>query len=413
MSKTRIAAAVTLTGIVAGAALSATTIAAHADAAPQAKDVVGVGSDIVQNSLDFLADGTTQGDPGYNSAGNKYRLFSFDASADANGRGAFTDPALGSSVTLNPTAVLRAGTSPVQRPNGGGAGISAILADGSAGTSANLIQFVRSPNLPTANNQTTAQANLGTQLHSVRIATDAQYIATAATTNAPAAGLTNVQLAEIYCSNASTHITKWSDIDPSFSTDNIIPEAPQDGAGVLKIFQAGLSAGLSGATCTFNANVLRVQQNDPTTITSATSPADAIVPFPKGRYDLYNAGYFHNPNQAYNSTTSFGNGTALSAAGIKLQVPGAGSVSANAFSATIPYYIVFRDADSSSSTAWQPGSTLNWVQTLFFNANYDFTNPTDPTNPPAPFVASQQGQQLLTNIGLTPAYKDCGTASTC
>ncbi|HJQ05938.1 MAG TPA: hypothetical protein VJ872_10860 [Nocardioides sp.] len=412
MSKTRIAAAITLTGIVAGAALSATTIAANADSAPQAKDVVGVGSDIVQNSLDFLADGNTLGDLGYNSAGNKYRVYSFDASADANGRGAFTDPALGSSVILNPTTVLRAGTSPVQRPNGGGAGINAILADGSGGTSANLIQFVRSPNLPTANNQTTAQANLGSQLHSVRIATDHQYIATAATTNAPA-GLTNVQLAEIYCSNASTHITKWSDIDPALSGNNIIPEAPQDGSGVIKIFQAGLSAGLSGQPCTFNANVLRVQQNDPNTITSATSPADAIVPFPKGRFDLYNAGYFHNPNQPYNSTTSFGAGTALSAAGIKLQVPGTGSVAADAFAATIPYYIVFRESDASSTTAWQPGSTLNWVKTLFFNADYDFTNPSAPTNPPAPFVASQQGQQLLTDIGLTPSYQDCGNASTC
>jgi ABC-type phosphate transport system substrate-binding protein len=316
-------------------------------------------------------------------------------------------------VQLNPTSVLRAGTSPVQRPNGGGAGINALLADGSGGTSANLIQFVRSPNLPTAGNQTTAQSNLGSQLHSVRIATDQQFIATAATTNAPAAGLTNEQLAEIYCSNASTHITKWSDINASLSGDNIIPEAPQDGAGVLKIFQAGLSAGLGGAACTFNANVLRVQQNDPTTITNAATPADAIVPFPKGRYDLYDAGYFHNPNQPYNSTTSFGNGTALSASGIKLQVPGSGGVSAGAFSATIPYYIVFRDADASSSTDWQPGSTLNWVQTLFYNANYDYTDPTNPANPPAPFVASQQGQQLLTDVGLTPAYKDCGTATSC
>jgi ABC-type phosphate transport system substrate-binding protein len=387
MSKRRIGAAAAIAGLLATAAITAATTSANADASPQAKDVVGVGSDIVQNAMDFLADGAPNGDEGFNSAGNRYRVFSFDASADANGRGAFTDPALGTSVLLNPTAVLRAGTSPVQRPNGGGAGLSAILADGSGGTSSNLIQFVRSPNLPTAANQTTATANLGSQLHSVRIATDEQYIATAATTNAPSTGLTFAQLANIYCSNsAHPEYTTWHDVDPTdSSTDTIIPEAPQDGAGVLKIFQAGLQVGNGGTACAFKTSVLRVQQNDPTTITNASTPADAIVPFPQGRYDLYNAGYFHDPSKPYNSTTSFGSGTALSASGIKLQVPGAAGVAAGAFSETIPYYIVFRDADATSTNPipWEPGSTLSWVQTLFYNADYDYTDPSDPANPPA------------------------------
>src|SRR4051795_6758701 len=183
-----IATTATRLGLVAALAVGITAALAPpsvADQAPTPTDVVGVGSDIVQNSLDFLADGDVFGHGGYNSVGNKNRLISFDATADANGRNAFTDPALGASVKLNPSIVLRAGTSPVQRPNGGGAGLTALVNDGKNGTSANLISFVRSPNLPTAAQQTAAQANLGSPLHTVEFAEDKQVVATAATTNAP------------------------------------------------------------------------------------------------------------------------------------------------------------------------------------------------------------------------------------
>ena len=32
-----------------------------------------------------------------------------------------------------------------------------------------------------------------------------------------------------------------------------------------------------------------------------------------------------------------------------------------------PLYLYFRDADITSTTAYQPGGTLNWVRTLFYN----------------------------------------------
>src|SRR3954453_16454208 len=97
MSKRRTAVAITLAGVVSAGALAA-AMPVQADPAPSATDVVGVGSDIIQNSLDFLADGYS-GDggsvPGYNAANNKNRLISFSATADGNGRNAFTDPLLG------------------------------------------------------------------------------------------------------------------------------------------------------------------------------------------------------------------------------------------------------------------------------------------------------------------------------
>ncbi|MGZ6814303.1 MAG: hypothetical protein ACXVEV_14950 [Nocardioidaceae bacterium] len=368
-----------------------------ADAAPQAKDVVGVGSDVIQNSVDFLADGSPSGLPGFNSAGNIYRLFSFDASADANGRNAFTDPSLGSSVALNPSVVLRAGTSPVLRPNGGGAGITALEKD-----TAGAINFARSPNLPKAADQTTAQSNLGSKLFTIQFADDKQYIATASTTNAPAAGLTPVQLAGIYCSNAANNYSTWDQVGGTGSS-TIVAERPQDSAGVLKQFQAVLQTGNGGTACTWKSSVKAVQQNDPSTV--AGNP-DAIVPFPQSRYKLLQKSYFPDPaNAAYTGSTANGAGgkttTPLSASGIKLQVPGANGVASGAYVADLPFYLIFRESAISSTTAWQPGGSLNWVKTLFYNPDYD---PADPAGAPAPWIASAAGQQLLTDLGLTPYY---------
>src|SRR5581483_11342053 len=94
---------------------------AHADVAPTGTDAVGVGSDVVQYAVDFAADGDANGDTGYNAAGNVNRLINFDATGDGNGRAGYLQQ---SSTSQNPTIVLREGTSPVQRPNGGGAGLT-------------------------------------------------------------------------------------------------------------------------------------------------------------------------------------------------------------------------------------------------------------------------------------------------
>jgi ABC-type phosphate transport system substrate-binding protein len=392
MVNTRMAVRLGLAVAAAGSCALALGGPAGADAAPSTTDVVGVGSDIVQNSLDFLADGDPEGSPGYNTAGNKNRLFSFDATADANGRNAFTDPALGSSALLNPTVVLRAGTSPVQRPNGGGAGLTALVNDGKNGVSANRISFVRSPNLPTDTQQNAAQANLGSPLHSVQIATDQQVIATAETTHAPAA-LSAQDLVGIYQGT----IKHWNEIpgNSGGSTDAIIPLIPQNGAGVRTVFLNALKAANGGNAITLGGTVLPVQQNDPTTITglSASDAANAIVPFPVGRYELIKSGYFLNPNQPYSAVSP---PSALGVTGLKLIKTGTSPSGGAAFSTTIPYYIVFRESDI-DGPAWQPGSTLSWVRELFYNPGGG-----------VPFVASGPGQALLTEIGVTPAYLDRG-----
>ena len=147
----RLKAGLAVAGMLVGVAGMAAQ-PAFADYAPTNKDVVGVGSDTLQYLVDFAADGDQLGDPGYNTGGNKFKLINFDATADANARLAYGPQGVGTGqcapgdggtagtgnqttthadqpCTLNPTIVIRAGVSPVQRPNGSGAGAKAIAND--------------------------------------------------------------------------------------------------------------------------------------------------------------------------------------------------------------------------------------------------------------------------------------------
>lgn len=439
MSKRRVSAAAAALGLAAVGVISAGQQSATADAAPQIHDVVGVGSDVIQNSVDFLADGSPFGDPGYNSAGNLYRVFNFDATPDANGRLPYTDPNLGTSALQNPSVVLRAGQSPEKRPNGGSAGINALLAD-----TQHAIDYVRSPNLPTAANEDKANSDLGTTIHVIQFADDSQYIATTPTTHAPA-GLSVETLAAIYCSNftpapgddfdkagisATNRLTKWNQIpgNAGGSSNTIVPLRPQDGAGVLKPFQSLLNNFASNKSCSFNdgtgsGQVRAVQQNDPTTITGNANKDDAIVPFPLSRYKLLANSYFPDPNNtAYSGSAAFPPNSAdgktavpLSAAGITLQIPsdkpGAGlsgtkTVASGSYYADLPFYILFRDSDLDAGP-WQPGGTLNWVQELFYNEGY---KPGSATSAPAPFFASVAAKSLVEDLGLTFNYADKGSS---
>jgi ABC-type phosphate transport system substrate-binding protein len=378
----RSTAAVALAAASAFAGLSA----AHADYAPSGTDVVGIGGETPQYTVDFGADGDTSGDLGYNAANNVNKLVSIDATGDSNGRAAY---AQGSTALapkpLLPTAVLRAGTSPIQRVPSTGAGYTALLADTGA---VHKIDFTRAANLPTAANQSTAQSNGWGSLHSVQIGTDPLQVVAANTTNAPG-GLSASQLVGIY--NGSYR--HWSDVpgNSGGSGNTIIPLIPPNGSSIRKTFLADLQAANGGNPVTLDASVLTVEQNDPGAVTGASSPADAIVPFSIGRLNLWNAGYFHNP------ATPFPGGAALTP-GVKAltgAVPGGGSFYDN----DNVLLVVFRESDMSKGP-WQPGSSKNWIRTLF-------------SDPPSgrPFFKSPAGQALVAASGAIPGYQDLGNAS--
>src|SRR4051812_45678121 len=189
------------TGLVAAmtAGLLAFPSSAYADYAPTNNDVVGVGSDTLQQLGDFVADGDFTGNLGYNTAGNKNKFISIDATADANTRLAYGPQGLGpncapgtgttvgtgndnaqhanSPCVLNPTVLLRAGKSPTQRPNGSGAGYNLLKQDTSAGgTGLGYVDFAR------------ASSARGTNalFDSVTVGTDPLAILSSTTTNAVA-----------------------------------------------------------------------------------------------------------------------------------------------------------------------------------------------------------------------------------
>ena len=349
---------------------------AFADYAPQSGDIVGVGGDTPQYALSFLADGDNVGDAGFNNVGAYNRLVSFSATPDANGRSAYTNSVTTgtASVALNPTDVLRAGTSPVQRVSSSGSAITALLADtGSPET----INYVSSASLPTAAQQTQAGTNGWGYLHVVEIGTDAVQIAEDLTTNGPS----TLDLADLYYIYTAAAPT-WNNLpdDPTASTDAIIPYLPPSTSTIEKQLIADLTT-YHGSAPTIAADVKTVEQNDPSVITGSTHSADVIVPFSQARFNLWADNYFKNP------ATPFPGGVAQSS-GIKL---------AGGYSGAITDYVIFRQSDAASTTPFEPGSSKNWVQTLFSGTN--------------PLVAKGSGQALIAASGVTPNYVDLGNVS--
>jgi ABC-type phosphate transport system substrate-binding protein len=417
MSATLLAASALLGGTLAAVSAALPAQAAQADYAPNGGDVVGVGSDTLQYALDFGADGDFNADQGYNAPGNPFKLVSLDATGDANARNGYLNNSTPTAeLPLNPTVVLRGGSFPVQRPNGGGAGLSALLADTGA---VHQINFVRSTNAPTASQGATAVTDGWGGLQAFTIGQDDLEIAAdSAATNAPA-GLTIQQLVQIYECNAN-YMT-WNNASGlnQPSGDRIIPLIPQAGAGLRTTFINDLTAA-NGSPVTLGSCVISVEQNDPSAITGltgTTSPysttcspncaADAIDPFSAGRLNLWkglsgntlsgqspntNIGYFHDPNTPFP-----GAGSSLSP-GVSLLTgtpPGGGTAYDDHFN----LYVIYRWSDQTASKGWQSASGLNWAISLFCN----------PTNVDSftPFFQTLEGKILISQAGINPASQSC------
>ncbi len=373
-------------GAVALLGLSATTIGlggtAYADYAPSGTDVVSVAGATPQFAADFVANGDTNGDAGYNAAGNANKYVNFDATADGNGRDAYADGStLSSPIALNPTVVYRAGASPVQRLQSSGNDLTALLSDTGA---SEQINFAVVASLPTPAQQTTALNNGWGFLHVVQLGTDPEVIVTPTTSNAPA-GLSAAELVGIY---NGTYV-HWSDLpgNSGGSTDAIVPLLPPSTSSIYKTFVADLKTANGGTAVTLAASVKTVEQNDPGALT--TAGPDSIAPFAQSRLNLYASGYFHNP-----ATLPFPGGSALSS-GVKVLSATAPDGSAS-YTDVNGVYAVFRQSDLASTTPWQPGATKNWVQVLLSSSTG------------TPFFKSAAGQALIAAGGDIPGYSDLG-----
>jgi hypothetical protein len=418
---------------------------AYADYAPGSKDVVGVGSDTVQDIGDFIADGDFLGDTGWNFSGAN-KIVNFDATADANTRLAYsTDGGAGgincspgtgalagtgnattkhaetNACTLNPTIVLRAGLSPVQRPNGSGGGKSAWLNDT---TTPYKIQYVR------ASAAYASQAAFVTAFgtggaDAATVGTDPLAMLStgvAGLNPTHAVALSAAQLKLIYACTTSPaggagHTMEWVDVGGS-STNSIIPVLPQLGSGTRSRFLTDIGSPTPG-TC-----VKTAEENDPTYLTTTTSPDDTIEPMSGGRLNLFLGnlgdgtangvgGYFKDPSCVFKSATPaacVSPANTISVSDTKFWTAGSPSDAQPILNDQRPLYIYFRDSDVNSPTAFEPGSTLNWVRSLFYNPCSGTGHTTGcvtiggVTYGPGgqPYYATDAGQGLISAAGVDP-----------
>jgi hypothetical protein len=405
-------------GLVAAAATSlAVAMPASADTAARSGDVVVVGSDTAQNAVNFVLDTAPGVSGGYNNIGNLNRAFAWDATGDANGRlpydgtcgavnaastglGTFCDATTNLAPNAQPgTAILRVGTKPVTRPNGSGAGVSALIADASGGTgyqglTAGSIQMARMSRLPNSTEEGNCPTSGGCGgLHVYQVATDKLAIASRSAafggTNA-AAGLSAAELVGIYqCTT-----TQWNQLpgNSAGSTSTIHPLIPQSGSGTRNFFLADLQAANGGTAITLGGCVRTVQEHDPTGIWADPSPADTIEPFSTGKITLINNGYFANAGY-----TNTGGKNAYSSGFLSVLngAPGDGNA---IYNSTRGMYLTIRNTDLVSTTPFQPGSAQNWAQALLSTSTSYFAR------------SAQAGE--ITAAGFTQAYKDCGVNPT-
>ena len=421
-------------GFVAAAAMSAAlpllAAPAFADYAPSNGDVVGVGSDTVQYAGDFVADGDFLGDTGYNALGNLNRIINFDATPDANARLAYGAPGVGTGTcspglgatagtgnqtgthadqpcTLNPSVVLRAGLQPVQRINGSGAGGTAGQLD-----TKHYLSYVRASS---AQGSKLQGGTPSVQWDSITIGQDPLAMLTASTTNAPP--LSSSQLNLIY----SCTDTTWTQVGGT-SSSTIIPILPQIGSGTRSSFLSAIGSPTLGSC------VQTAEENDPFGIANQARPIDAIEPMSGGRLNLFLGnlgngttngvgGYFQDPSCGLEVVTpapACTTGKTLVPA-VKLVTTGTPSTG-TLFDISRPLYIYFRDSDVATTAPFgtnnpfQPGSTLNFVRTLFYNpcstGQTGCVTSGGTTYGPggAPYYATSAGQSLISAAGINPTY---------
>ena len=345
---------------------------ASADYAPSSTDVVGVGGDTPQFTVDFLADGNVAGDLGYNAANNVNKWAGFNATSDTNGRNSFGK---NSATPLNPTVQYRAGTSPVQRNQSSGDAIKAIIADTG---SVHTFDFIASARAPKASEQAQALAapNVGT-LRVVQVADDGVEIGAATVTNAPA-NLTVNDLLKIY----TGVYTKWNDIpgNAAGSSATIVPGIPPTSSAINNALINALKAENGGVAPVLSASVQTIEQNDASVI--AGNP-NFITPISTARLNLWASGtFFKDPN-------------VLFPGGSPLPSP---IKAVTGWSTTNQIFFIYRESDQSSTKPFQPGSTKNFAKTLF----------ADSAPGAVPFVKSPGGQALIASAGDVPNYADKG-----
>jgi ABC-type phosphate transport system substrate-binding protein len=219
LTKVGVSAALALTATLAfgGQAFADPPAGVH----PKGNDVVGVGSDATQYVTDALASAYNKTVTGASTP----KLFSWDASGSA-------------------TIVTKAGAPSITRPNGGNAGVAALLAD-----TKNYINFART---------TSPKKTDGSQNSLTFYAFARDGVTWASPKSSPSktpTNLTSAQLKGIF----TGVITNWNQISPTLASNPIHPYLPASTFALRTFFESAL--GISDAQVGANVKTLTEQSN--------------------------------------------------------------------------------------------------------------------------------------------------------
>ena len=248
-----------LSRLVTGAAVAAAAIAMAAVPAladpptgvtPRAVDVVGVGSDTIQNVMDQFSHD-------YNATHTGVKLYSWDA----------TNPHTGA---LHDPLRFKAGCTLQQRPNGSSEGVTAVKTNEGGSTAGHPCEdFARS----SRDRATTDPPFAAGGLAFVTLAGDAVTYATQPVTNAPA-NLTTAQLTRIY----TCAVTNWRQVGGRNAP--IRAFIPQSGSGTRSFFLKAIGVTAPGPCVSDGGGKLEENEG----VNPLLHSPNVIFPFSIGKY---------------------------------------------------------------------------------------------------------------------------------
>jgi ABC-type phosphate transport system substrate-binding protein len=249
-----------LTRLVVSAATAAAAIAMAAAPAladppsgtvPKASNIVGVGSDTIQNVMDQFSHD-------YNASHTANKLYSWDA----------TNPTTGA---VHDSIVDKSGCSAIPRPNGSSEGITALTTENGTTSGHPCIDFARSSRDRTSTDPAYASGGIAF----VDLAGDGVTWAANSTTNAPAT-LTPKQLAGIY----ECTITNWSQVGGKSGAINAF--LPQTGSGTRAFFLTALGGGtaITPGSCVSSPSTLEENEG----VDSVLAGPNTIFPYSVGKW---------------------------------------------------------------------------------------------------------------------------------
>jgi ABC-type phosphate transport system substrate-binding protein len=251
-----------LSKVIVGAAAVAASIAMAAGPAladppagttPKPTDVVGVGSDTIQNVMDQFSHD-------YNASHTGVKLYSWDATNPSTG-------AIGDNITY------KSGCTVEPRPDGSSAGIAALATNNGGNThGSHCIDFARSSRDRSATDPAFAAGGIAFD----SLAGDAVTYATQPGSHAPA-NLSTAQLRSIY----TCKVTNWSQVGGK--AGKIAAFIPQAGSGTRNFFLAALGITGNPGSCVSDVNAT-LQENEGVNPALNKNKANVVFPFSIGKW---------------------------------------------------------------------------------------------------------------------------------